>query len=95
MIRRDFFKAVGAALVCGKLPIKQEIIKLANGNRIFCVGCRHGLGMIGFNTHLQNIVVSAKLIRTQIPELGRKGPYFKYAQFPVEITTPISLIECE
>lgn len=39
--------------------------------------------------HLQNITVSVNLGRENLNELGRKGPYHRFVQFPVEVTTAI------
>jgi len=45
-----------------------------------------------FLTHVQNITVSADFGRENINELGRKGPYHRFVQFPVEVTTDIEII---
>lgn len=39
------------------------------------------------------VSVSTDLERNEIYELGRRGPYFRYANFPVEIETTIELPE--
>ena len=44
-----------------------------------------------FDVHLSNITVSADLGRESINELGRKGPYFRALQFPIEVTTEIEV----
>lgn len=36
-----------------------------------------------YNCHIQAIKVSANLGREQIYELGRKRPYYKFLEFPV------------
>ena len=43
--------------------------------------------------HITGITVSANLGRDQILELGRKGPYYRYANFPVEVTTEITAVD--
>lgn len=45
--------------------------------------------------HIQNVSVSVNLGRTELFELGRRGPYFRYAQFPTEVTTTIEFIATE
>lgn len=45
-----------------------------------------------FSAHIQNITVSADLGRDNLNELGRKGPYFRYVNFPVEVSTEIETI---
>ena len=45
-----------------------------------------------FGAHIQNITISTDLGREDIFELGRKGNYYKYANFPVEVTTEIGMI---
>ena len=44
------------------------------------------------DAHLQNISVSADFGRENILELGRFGPYYKYATFPFEITSEFEVI---
>jgi len=45
-----------------------------------------------FAASVQSVKVSANLGRDQLFELGRKGPYFRYVNFPVEVTTAIEII---
>jgi hypothetical protein len=45
-----------------------------------------------FGAHVQNITISADLGRDNLNELGRKGPYFRYVNFPVEVSTEIEII---
>jgi hypothetical protein len=42
--------------------------------------------------HLQNINISCDLNREAVQELGRKAPYTRYANFPVEVTCEIEAI---
>lgn len=42
-----------------------------------------------FDAHVQNLSVSVDLGREALNELGRRGPYFRYVNFPVEVTTEI------
>lgn len=44
-----------------------------------------------FGAALQSVKVSANLGREQLLELGRRGPYFRYVNFPVEISTAIEI----
>ena len=45
--------------------------------------------------HIQNISVSVDFGRENILELGRFGPYYKYATFPVEVTSEFEVIATE
>ena len=45
--------------------------------------------------HIQNISVSADFGRENILELGRFGPYYKYATFPFEVTSEFEVIATE
>lgn len=45
-----------------------------------------------YGAHVSQISVSANLGRTPLYELGRRAPYFRYLDLPVEITTEISSI---
>jgi hypothetical protein len=42
--------------------------------------------------HIQNCTMSASLNRESIQELGKKAPYYRYANYPVEITTDFEVI---
>jgi hypothetical protein len=42
-----------------------------------------------FGAHVQTISVSCDLGREALNELGRRGPYFRYVNFPVEVTCEI------
>ena len=48
-----------------------------------------------FGAHVQNITISADLGRDNLNELGRKGPYFRYVNFPVEVSTEIETISLQ
>jgi len=45
-----------------------------------------------YGAHIQNISVSTNLGRTNLNELGRKNPYFRYVEFPIEVTCEIECI---
>ncbi len=45
----------------------------------------------GFSAHIQKVSASVNLGRDQMLELGSKSPYFRYATFPVEVTTAIEV----
>lgn len=45
-----------------------------------------------YGVHVQSIDIKANLGRDEILELGRKGPYYRFVRFPVEVTTEISVI---
>lgn len=42
--------------------------------------------------HLQNITISSSLGRESINQLGKFGPYCRYATFPVEVTSEFEII---
>jgi hypothetical protein len=46
----------------------------------------------GYGAHVQSIRVSCNLGRDPLNELGRKGPYSRYIQFPVEVRCDIEII---
>lgn len=62
-----------------------------------------GINVSGFNTevsgaysaHIQNVTVGVSLNRTDLFELGRRGPYFRYAEFPTEVTCSIEITATE
>lgn len=45
-----------------------------------------------FGAHLQTITVSTDLGREELFELGRRSPYFRFVNFPVEVTCEIEVI---
>ncbi len=44
-----------------------------------------------YTVSVQSVKVSCNLGREQLLELGRKGPYFRYVPFPVEVTCDIEI----
>lgn len=44
-----------------------------------------------YNAHLQNVTISTNLGRDNLLELGRRGPYFRFVTFPVEVTCSIDV----
>jgi len=50
------------------------------------------LGVNNGKTHMTSCSVSTSLGRTPILELGRKAPYFRSADFPVDVTCDIEVI---
>jgi hypothetical protein len=45
-----------------------------------------------YGAHISNITVSTDLGRDAVNELGRRSPYFRFINFPVDITTDIEVI---
>lgn len=45
-----------------------------------------------FGAHISQITTSVDLGREAINELGRKGPYFRFVNWPVEVSTDIEVI---
>lgn len=44
-----------------------------------------------YGAHVQNITVSADFGREPMNELGRKGPYFRFMNFPIEVTCDVEV----
>jgi hypothetical protein len=88
------------------VPNNSDVTRDANGSVITTVATIlpseiEGISTSGTNNrdsagqygcHVQSISVSTDLGREQILELGRLGPYFRYATFPVEVTCDIEII---
>jgi hypothetical protein len=57
-------------------------------------GGNGGLKADGFipRVHIQNFEVSTDFSRDDILELGRKAPYYRAAQFPIEVTSSFEVI---
>lgn len=47
---------------------------------------------VDVSLYLQNINISANLGREQINELGQLAPYYRYATFPVEVTSEFEIV---
>ncbi len=45
-----------------------------------------------YNAKIQSVKTSVNLGRQQMLELGTRGPYFRYVQFPVEVKTDIEVL---
>lgn len=43
------------------------------------------------SAHIQNVNISTNLGRTELFELGARGPYYRYAEFPTEVTCSIEV----
>lgn len=48
-----------------------------------------------FSAHLQTVTISTDLGREELFELGRRGPYHRFASFPVEVTCAIEITTSE
>ena len=49
----------------------------------------------GFGAHVSSIQISADLGRTELFELGRRGPYHRYLDFPIEVTCAIEIVDTQ
>jgi hypothetical protein len=45
----------------------------------------------GYGAHFQTVTISTTLGRTDMNELGRKSPYYRYANYPVDVTCAIQV----
>jgi hypothetical protein len=46
----------------------------------------------GYSAHIQSVSINCNLGREQLMELGRKGPFFRYVKFPVEVTAEFEVL---
>ena len=49
----------------------------------------------GNAAHVQSIQISADLGRTELFELGKRGPYHRYLDFPIEVTCAIEVVDTQ
>lgn len=82
MNRRNFFAILLGLLVAPRA--KKRIF----GGRPY-VGIIKEAGL--YSSQIQSIKISCPLSREEIFELGRKGPYHKFINFPVEISETVSV----
>lgn len=52
-------------------------------------------GNAAFNAHIQTTTISTDLGREELFELGRRGNYFRFVNFPTEVTCAIELTSSE
>jgi len=52
-------------------------------------------GIDAYEAHLQTVTISCDLGREDLFELGRRGPYYRFASFPVEVTCAIDVTSSE
>jgi hypothetical protein len=48
-----------------------------------------------YSSMIQRINISKDISREQIYELGRRGPYFKYVNFPIEVSCEIKIEDAQ
>ncbi len=82
--RQDF--TFGSGTGCTVLPPSIPGI-----SGIGSTGSGYHLIASGNGPHIQSIRVSANLGRENLLELGRRGPYFRFVNFPVEVTSEIEV----
>jgi hypothetical protein len=77
--RENVVFGTGVAGAVTLLP--KEIPGLTNGQNVLTADV--------YGAHVQTLSVSCDLGREALNELGRRGPYFRYVNFPVEVTCEI------
>ena len=45
-----------------------------------------------YAVHVQGITISTNFNRANVLELGRREPYYRYVNFPIEVTTEVSVL---
>lgn len=78
------FPPTGFAQQCTLLPLDIPGVSTSGTNDLNADG--------SYNVHLRTISHSVNLGRDQLLELGRRGPYFRYVNFPVEVRSEYELI---
>jgi len=76
------------------LPKSIPGIDTSGWNRLDGTGLG-GISLNGYAAHIQSIQVSADLGRTELFELGKRGPYHRYLDFPIEVTCAIEVIDTQ
>jgi hypothetical protein len=74
----------GNASIGSRLPTQVDGINASGNNVVQSDGF--------YPVAVQNITVSTNLGREPLFQLGKKGPYFRFVQFPTEVTCEISII---
>jgi len=50
----------------------------------------NGSNYLWWKGMIQNVTISCDLTKTELFELGRRGPYHRFVDFPVEVTVPFN-----
>lgn len=74
------------------VQISESTLPTGYGEVFKSGGLPTGTGAGEGELHLQNISISASLGRENINELGQLASYYRYATFPVEVTTEFEII---
>jgi hypothetical protein len=100
----DTFSNVGAPIGSGGVQRRENVLMGSGPSGSIWPREIPGINVSGFNeflgdgqlaAHLQTVNISVSLNRQDLFELGRRGPYFRYADFPVEVTTSIEITASE
>jgi hypothetical protein len=55
-------------------------------------GTNNAVTNSGYSAHIQSVRVATNMGREQLLELGRREPFFRYVNFPTEVTTSIEVL---
>jgi hypothetical protein len=77
-----------------KIPKVIPGIDSSGWNRLDGTGL-NGIQLNGYGAHIQSVQISADLGRTELFELGKRGPYHRYLDFPIEVTCAIEVIDTQ
>lgn len=100
----DTFSAVGAPIGSGGVQRRENVLMGDGVSGSIWPKEIPGINISGHNlflgdgqlaAHIQTVNVSVTLNRQDLFELGRRGPYFRFADFPVEVTTSIEITATE
>ena len=75
---------MGEAANCSLFPTEVPGISSSGTNVV-------NSGGTAYEAHIQTVTVSTDLGREPLYELGRKNDYYRFASFPIEVTTAIEL----
>lgn len=79
--REDFLMGSGYSKFPTEIPGIQPVGSMAAGYNLTAGE--------SYEAHVQNVRVSTNLGRTELFELGRRGPYHRFVDFPTEVRTDI------
>ena len=85
-------KTPGGVGILRRQHISLSETKLPTGGITGALKSNSASGGLPLGMRISNITVSFSLGREQIRELGRRTPYYRYVNFPVEISTEIQVV---
>lgn len=88
---QNFYNGIGSGTVGGETKKVARRWSLDMAGSTLPSGTGGGFVVSSLNTHINTITISCNLGREAINQLGMRAPYYRYINFPVEVTSEFEL----